>query len=66
MVGVLIWIGLAIAPLVVGIFIAVIPYVIGAAFCSIILLVIFKEPIWGFVGLILGLILVHKMKRHKD
>jgi hypothetical protein len=53
-VGIMIWIGLAIAPYVIGLFIAAIPFLIGGIIGGISLMALTSEPGWGLLGFLAG------------
>ena len=53
-VGIMIWIGLAIAPYVIGLIIVAIPFLIGGIIGSISLMALTSEPGWALFGFIAG------------
>ena len=53
-VGIMIWIGLAIAPYVIGFFIVAIPFLIGSIIGGISLIALTSEPGWALFGFIAG------------
>jgi hypothetical protein len=53
-VGIMIWIGLAIAPYVIGFIIAAIPFIIGGLIGGFTLMALTSEPGWALFGFIAG------------
>ena len=53
-VGIMIWIGLAIAPYFIGLIIVAIPFLIGSIIGGISLMALTSEPGWTLFGFIIG------------
>ena len=53
-VGIMIWIGLAIAPYVIGLIIVAIPFLIGSIIGGISLMALTSDPGWALFGFIAG------------
>ena len=53
-VGIMLWIGLTIAPYVIGLAIAAIPFFIGGIIGAVVLSALTQEPAWGLIGFIVG------------
>ena len=53
-VGIMIWIGLTIAPYIIGLIISIMPFFIGGIIGLIVLAALTKEPGWALFGFIAG------------
>ena len=53
-VGIMLWIGLMIAPYVIGLIVTTIPFFIGGIIGLLVFSALTQEPAWGLIGFIVG------------